>query len=98
MAGCVAAHLSDVASCDFSTSRAYTYPDRHTATRLGIEKFGGVTIVDPQRWICANTRCPAVVGNLLVYRDGSHISVPFSKWLSPLITSLLEATKPRQSG
>jgi peptidoglycan/LPS O-acetylase OafA/YrhL len=98
MAGCVAAHLSDVASCDFSTSRAYTYPDRHTATRLGIEKLGGVTIVDPQRWICANTRCPAVVGNLLVYRDGSHISVPFSKWLSPLISSLLKATKPKQSG
>jgi peptidoglycan/LPS O-acetylase OafA/YrhL len=98
MAGCVAAHLDDVKPCDLAVSHAYTYPDRHAATRLAIEKLGGVTIVDPQPWICDNTECPAIVGNLLVYRDESHISVEFSEWLTPMITSLLEAQEPGHHG
>jgi peptidoglycan/LPS O-acetylase OafA/YrhL len=91
MAECVASHLGDVRSCDFSTARAYTDPARHLATLQAVEKLGGVRIVDPKDWICAGNMCPAVVGNLLVYRDQSHISVEFSRWLTPMITSLLAA-------
>ena len=90
MADCVAGHLSDVKVCNFSLSHAYTDPARHNATRLAIEKLAGVSIIDPRLWICAATECPAVVGNLLVYRDQSHISVEFSDWLTPMIVSLLE--------
>jgi peptidoglycan/LPS O-acetylase OafA/YrhL len=89
MAQCVASHLQSVRSCDFSISHAYTSPARHTATKAAIEMLGGVQIVDPAQWICVDGRCPAVVGNLLVYRDQSHISVEFSQWLTPMITSLL---------
>jgi hypothetical protein len=94
MAECVAAHLSNVQPCIFSLSHAYTNPDRHRETTVEIEKLGGVTVVDPAPWICANGRCPAVVGNLLVYRDQSHISVEFSTWLAPMIVSLLAADTP----
>jgi hypothetical protein len=38
-----------------------------------------------------------VVGNLLVYRDTSHISVEFSRWLAPMITSLLQELQPRHT-
>jgi hypothetical protein len=95
---CVAGHLSDVKACDFAPTAAYTYPDRHTETRLAIERLGGVTIVDPQPWICTPTMCPAVVGNLLVYRDQSHLSVEYSTWLAPVITNLLIKAEPRASG
>ena len=44
------------------------------------------------------TMCPAVVGNLLVYRDQSHLSVEYSTWLAPVITNFLIEAEPRASG
>ena len=29
--------------------------------------------------------CPAVIGNVHVYRDGNHLSVPYAYSLAPLL-------------
>ncbi len=94
---CVADHLDDVRACNLPLSKAYDQP-RHQAINRALEKLGGVTLVNPQGWICADNECPAVVGNLLVFRDQSHLSVEFSRWLTPMITSLLEELQPRHAG
>jgi len=94
VASCVAAHLDDVKACNLPMSRAYTYPARHQAINQALRKLGGVTLVNPADWICADNVCPAVVGNLLVFRDTSHLSVEFSEWLTPMITSLLDELQP----
>ena len=94
VAGCVAAHIDDVKTCNLPMSRAYTYPARHQAINQALQKLGGVTLVDPADWMCADRACPAVVGNLLVFRDTSHLSVEFSEWLTPMITSLLDGLRP----
>jgi peptidoglycan/LPS O-acetylase OafA/YrhL len=88
--GCVVEHLGDVKSCDFPMDRAYTYPARHRATAQAVASASTLKIVDPSEWICANGSCPAVVGNLLVYRDQSHISVEFSRWLTPMVVAFLD--------
>jgi hypothetical protein len=36
-------------------------------------------------WLCDATTCPVVVDNLLVYKDSSHITVPYATYLAPLI-------------
>ena len=98
VASCVAAHLDDVKTCNLPMSRAYTYPARHQAINQALQKLGGVTLVDPAGWICADNACPAVVANLLVFRDTSHLSVEFSEWLTPMITSLLDELQPGHTG
>ena len=98
VASCVAAHLGGVKACNLPMSQAYTYPARHQAINQALQKLGGVTLVDPAGWICADNVCPAVVGNLLVFRDTSHLSVEFSEWLTPMITSLLDELQPGHTG
>ena len=46
---------------------------------------GGVTVVDTTPWFCTPAVCPAVVGNLLVWRDNSHITNPYARMLTPLL-------------
>ena len=98
VADCVAAHLDDVKACNLPLSRAYASPARHQAINQALRKLGGVRLVNPADWICADNACPAVVGNLLVFRDNSHLSVEFSRWLTPMITSLLGELQPRHRG
>jgi peptidoglycan/LPS O-acetylase OafA/YrhL len=80
---CVAEHLADLRAC--STERRLAVPAhgraehlRETLTAADIE------VIDPADWFCTPTDCPAVVGNLLVYRDGSHLSTAYSHYLAPL--------------
>jgi peptidoglycan/LPS O-acetylase OafA/YrhL len=98
VADCVAAHIDDVKTCNLPLSKAYTYPARHQAINQALEKLGGVTLVNPADWMCADNVCPAVVGNLLTFRDTSHLSVEFSEWLTPMITSLLDQLQPGHTG
>jgi hypothetical protein len=48
-----------------------------------------VSFVEPRRWLCSNDVCPVIVGNLLVYRDGHHLSNRFMKWLTPVVADVL---------
>jgi len=85
---CVAAHINDVRGCQTDAAHMYTYPDRHKAVEPAVTK-AGFEYVDPQSWICAKAGCPPIVGNILVNRDASHISVEYVTYLTPLIAPLL---------
>jgi hypothetical protein len=39
----------------------------------------GATYVDPSNWLCTDTFCPAVIGNMVVYRDKLHLTDRFSR-------------------
>jgi peptidoglycan/LPS O-acetylase OafA/YrhL len=88
--GCVAEHLDDVRPCTFLVRRAYTYPERHRALRPVIEA-ANVPLLDPKRWFCTATTCPAVIGNVLLYRDPTHMTVPYSTWLAPMAGRILDS-------
>ena len=48
-----------------------------------------VPVVNTFELVCPSLKCPVVVGNILVYRDQSHISATFAKWLTkPLAKKL----------
>jgi hypothetical protein len=53
----------------------------------------GAVVVDPVPWFCTPTTCPVVVGNILVYRDDSHISMPYVRLLAPLLAERLKVPK-----
>jgi hypothetical protein len=87
---CVAAHLADVRACTFPVAKAYSFPARHRQLSADAQR-GGFPVAEPRSWICTDTTCPAVVGNLLVYRDQTHLTAAFSAWLAPLAATLLRA-------
>jgi peptidoglycan/LPS O-acetylase OafA/YrhL len=93
MPGCVAQHLDAVTACTFPVSKAYSFPARHRALAAAATA-AGFPVVDPRSWICPAQACPAIVGNLLVYRDDTHLTNAFSTWLAPRVQPLLTAGKP----
>jgi hypothetical protein len=86
---CVAANLDDVRACGYDAAKAYSYPDRHDAIAPAARK-AGAQVINTQKWFCTDSTCPPVVGDVLVYRDDSHMTVPYSTWLTPLARSILD--------
>jgi len=41
--------------------------------------------VDTSSWYCTDGFCPAVIGNILVYRDGNHLSLAYLNSLVPQV-------------
>ena len=47
-------------------------------------------VIDPVRYLCRDADCPAVIGNVLVYRDEGHLSRAIVRVLDPLFVDALE--------
>lgn len=90
---CVGQHLTSVTRCTFATSKGYRFPARHQQLATDAAR-AGFAVIEPRSWICTATTCPAIVGNILVYRDDSHLSATFSHWLAPMVARSL--TVPRK--
>ena len=81
---CVAANLSDAAQCELNQSYAYYYPGRRAAV-MAAAKAAGAHTFDPDPLFCSVGKCMAVIGNFLVYRDSSHITATYARWLAPVL-------------
>ncbi len=47
------------------------------------EKVEGVRLIDPAPVLCLEKRCPAVIGDVLVYRNGAHLTPTYLRTLAP---------------
>jgi len=85
---CVSTHLRDVRRCATPTREAVLYPPlrRMVAEAVAAEH---VTVVDPTPWFCALGMCPSIVGNVLVYKDATHISTTYAALLAPVLDPAL---------
>ncbi len=84
---CVANNLSKVEPCMNMREDAYSFPGRHEQMASTLEVIDVATI-EPLDWFCTERKCPVVVGNMLVYRDASHVSTPYSAYLAPAVAPL----------
>ncbi|MFI9012004.1 acyltransferase family protein [Actinosynnema sp. NPDC053489] len=83
---CLERHPDRPADCDTSRSRAAgtaTDPLADAATGLP-----GVRLVDLTDWICRVDTCPAVVGNVVVYRDNHLTDTYVRSMTEPLVAAL----------
>ncbi|WP_051766270.1 acyltransferase family protein [Saccharothrix syringae] len=72
-------------ACDTPRAEALPPTSPLVEAATGIE---GVSVVDLTDWICRADTCPAVVGNVVVYRD-NHLTDTYAKSLAgPLLTAL----------
>jgi peptidoglycan/LPS O-acetylase OafA/YrhL len=88
---CIAAHLTAVKTCNVpaNTSAGRHYLEVRREDVAAAVKKAGVPLLDPTRWFCTATSCPAVIANTIVYRDDSHMTQHFSRALEPLLKSAL---------
>jgi peptidoglycan/LPS O-acetylase OafA/YrhL len=89
---CLSANLNQVSACDFSRAG-------HRISGGGLDgvdlagdaaeeatvRNAGAWYVEVAPWFCTSTACLAVVDNLLVYWDNSHITVSYATYLAPLV-------------
>ena len=65
--------------------------ERADATRQAARLEPRVGVLDFRDRFCADGFCPAVVGNVLVYRDHHHVSDTYMRTLAPAFGDRLGA-------
>jgi peptidoglycan/LPS O-acetylase OafA/YrhL len=76
---CLAAHDHDPTACTFPRHA----DDRPTL--LAAAEEAQVPVTDVRPWVCPSDQCPSVIGGVLAYRQGSHISTAFVQALTDVL-------------
>ncbi|MFT4469762.1 acyltransferase family protein [Arthrobacter sulfonylureivorans] len=80
---CLAAHPDEPLACAGTPKSWYWMDPLDRAVReLGAP---GITAVNLDRFFCADNVCPAVIGSIVAYRDGSHITATYARTLAPYL-------------
>ena len=80
---CLSDHIDDASACAVAREDAVR-SDRISAEVVATRNHE-VTFVDTTDWFCTDDVCPPIVGNVLVMRDETHITVPMALFLQPLV-------------
>jgi peptidoglycan/LPS O-acetylase OafA/YrhL len=83
---CVSRSLEHLRRCAFPRRSAV----RDAATvAAGVRRVAGVSVIDPTNRFCLATLCPAVIGDVLVYRNSGHLTASFIETLAPWLARRL---------
>jgi hypothetical protein len=51
--------------------------------------------LDPDDLVCSYDPCPVIVGDVLMWRDRSHLTATFARQLAPWFVTILEELASR---
>jgi len=95
---CLARFVDDADYCALDRTEALD-AELRAVERSVAEQYDNVSYVDFTELFCNATMCPSVIGDTLVYRDGSHITTEMSRVLSGAFIAAAESyLRPRASG
>jgi peptidoglycan/LPS O-acetylase OafA/YrhL len=77
---CVSRSLDHLDRCAFPKSKALDFPPVNSLASAEVE---GVRLIDPTPVVCPEKKCPAVIGDALVYRNGAHLTATYVRTLTP---------------
>lgn len=83
---CVSRSLDHLQECATPRSKALAYPRINART---VAEVDGVRLIDPTSEVCLEKTCPAVIGDVLVYRNGSHLTATYVRTLTPWLSERL---------
>jgi len=83
---CLAKHPGHTDRCD-GTPQSWGWHYPFSAAADGVS---GVHVIDMTRYFCTDTTCPAVIGGVTVYFDGTHMSATYARTLSPYLARELD--------
>ncbi len=86
---CVAENLGGLNECAFDRDEALD-ASAHGELREAVDQFDDASWIDLNGAICPADECAPVIGNVLVYRQGSHLTVTYIDSLKPRLASALE--------
>ncbi|MEU7901938.1 acyltransferase family protein [Actinoplanes sp. NPDC049118] len=89
MPDCLSAHMDDPRACARSRTTAVNLPERRKMVMAAV-RAEGARVIDPLPWFCTASRCPVIVGNMLVYKDQHHVTTAYSRFLAPLLSARLK--------
>ena len=87
---CLERNPDNYAACGSTTAENYqaASPDAAVAGQLPATKF-----LDFSRFFCPDKLCPAVIGNVMVYKDDNHVTRTYMESLTPYFeTEFMAAT------
>ena len=85
---CVEEHRDALTSCTYGKSRL-TSSGAYVTQIKAVQRRDHVKIVDLFDAICPVDPCSPVIGNVLVYRQGAHITATYVKTLTPRLAKAL---------
>ncbi len=86
---CVAQNPKNLPACAFDRARGIAESGAPAARQAAAE-VPGVTVMDLSDTICPDgERCSAVIGNVLVYRQGTHLTTSFIDSAEPQVAAAL---------
>jgi peptidoglycan/LPS O-acetylase OafA/YrhL len=85
---CISTHVTHLSECVRQRRDALIKPRRRGMVAAAAGR-SGATVIDPTPWFCTTTQCPVVVGNILVYKDESHMSTAYSTMLARVLAARL---------
>ena len=86
---CLSAHIRSVQRCTMTRSAAVDAA-LWRAVAADTTANGG-RYLGTDRWACPGSVCPVLAGDVLVYRDDTHLSLPFVDFLRPRLERALLA-------
>ena len=79
---CLSRNIKNVPKCTYDREKGYRAERIQAIIDAGAKNE--VQVLDISNWLCGATKCPAIVGNILVNRDGDHITTKYAQFLQPL--------------
>jgi len=77
---CLSAHPKNALDCATPLAKAIATNWLAQETAMTIQEK--IAFIDPGLWICPTSPCPVILGNLLIYMDGGHLTATFSAALA----------------
>jgi peptidoglycan/LPS O-acetylase OafA/YrhL len=90
---CVAEHGRNSPQCAVPTAKAVT-PDPPTVI-ASRDTGGKVKVINMNNFICGPQECKPVIGNVLVYLDGRHLTATFGQTLTKYLAPRLLKVAPQ---
>ena len=86
-ATCLSAHLTDVKSC--INPRSDAIESGKLAVERDVAQQNGARFVDTSDWLCTETDCPLIIGDILMFRDINHLTTVAADWFTPMIDAVV---------
>lgn len=86
---CIASSIEPLAECSGTPSTWQSIdPLAEAARKWGSDQL---SVVDMSEFFCREHTCPAIIGSVIPYFDGSHLTATYVRTLTPYLTKKLEA-------
>ena len=85
---CLLKYPDDPTKCAFERQRAVRRSCADVQKEAA-KQVPGVHVIDPLDFICPKSDCAPVIGGVLIYRQGSHLTNTYVRSLAPWLTEQL---------